>query len=258
MSELQSTLGETEQSARDWWNGWADYFQAEYGDGEVEVGIDWGPGAPFGDDLGLLGDVDGTRAIELGCGGAQFGIALSEQGADVTGVDVSEDQLAHAHENAAERGQDVDFLHASVTDIPSVPDDTFDLAFSAYAFQWVADLRACFAEAHRVLREGGRLVFSVDHPYYKILDPETESFTASYFDGEQRRVYSEEFDAEMVIHRRPISETVSLLTDAGFAVEAIREPGYDDPEAYDSEFGSFDPDLMAKVPPTLVYAARAE
>jgi SAM-dependent methyltransferase len=258
MSELQSTLGETERSARDWWNGWADYFQAEYGDGDVEIGIDWGPGAPLGDDLGLLGDVDGTRAIELGCGGAQFGIALAERGAAVTGVDVSEAQLAHARENAAERGQEIDFVHASVTDMPSVPDDAYDLAFSAFAFQWVGDLEACFAEAHRVVREGGRLVFSVDHPFYKLLDPETREFTASYFGDEPRRVYSEQFDAAMVIHRRRISETVSLLTDAGFAVETIREPGYDDPGEYDSEFGSFDPDLMADVPPTVVYAARAD
>jgi SAM-dependent methyltransferase len=244
-----------DEKAREWWNGWADRFQEEYGDGEIQVGIDWGPGAPTGDDLGLLGELEGTRAVELGCGGAQFGTAVSQQGADVTGVDISAAQLAHARENAAAHGQAIELVEASVTDLP-LASGTFDLAFSAFAFQWVEDLAACFAEAARVLADGGRLVFSVDHPYYKLLDPETGEFARSYFDPSPRQAYSEELDAEMVIYRRRISETVNLLVDAGFVVEELREPGYADPEAYVSEFGSFDPELMANVPPTVVYAAR--
>lgn len=257
VSEATPTLDESERNARDWWNGWADYFQSEYGDGDVEVGVAFGPGAPFGDDLGLLGDLEDARAVELGCGGGQFGIAVAERGADVTGVDISDQQLSHARENAAERGVDVDFLEASVTDLSTLDDDAFDLAFSAFAFQWVDDLAACFAEAHRVLEPGGRLVFSVDHPFYKTFDADAREVVRSYFSDEPRTAYSEAFDAEMVVHRRRIGETVSLLTDAGFTVEAIREPGYSDPDAYDSEFGSFDPDLMADVPPTVVYAAEA-
>jgi 2-polyprenyl-3-methyl-5-hydroxy-6-metoxy-1,4-benzoquinol methylase len=46
--------------------------------------------------LGLLRDVSGTDAVELGCGGAQFGIALAQQRANVTDVDISEEQLGDA------------------------------------------------------------------------------------------------------------------------------------------------------------------
>lgn len=246
-----------DEKAREWWNGWADRFQEEYGGGETQVGMDWGPGAPKDDDLGLLGDLEGTRAVELGCGGAQFGIAVAEHGADVTGVDISAAQLAHARENAEEYGQDIELVESSVTDLP-LASGSFDLAFSSFAFQWVEDLEACFAEAARVLTDGGRLVFSVDHPYYKLLDPETGELARSYFDPSPRRAHSEELDAEMVIYRRPVSETVNLLVEAGFIAEELREPGYADPEAYVSEFGSFDPELMATVPPTIVYAARTE
>ena len=240
-------------AAKDWWNAWADEFQET---GDIDVAVAFGPGAPPGDDLGLLGDVDGERAIELGCGGAQFGLALAERGADVTGVDLSEAQLAHARENAAERDVDVDFVESSVTDLDAFEDASFDLAFSAFAFQWVEDLAAALAEAHRVLEPGGRLVYSVDHPFYKTMNPETHEPERSYFDDEPRRVSSERFDAEMVIHSRGIGETVDLLTDVGFDVEAIREPGYEDPDAYENDFGNFEPELMANVPPTVVYAAR--
>jgi SAM-dependent methyltransferase len=245
-----------EDEAREWWNSWADQFQEEYGGDEIDVGIAWGPGAAEGDDLGLLGDLEGAKAIELGCGGAQFGIALSEHGADVTGVDISAEQLAYARALADDRDQNIEFIETSVTDMPMIQDATYELAFSAWAFQWVADLDACFAEAYRILQEGGRFVFSVDHPYYKLLDPETHDFEGSYFDESPRRAYSDSLDAEMVIYRRPVSEVVNRLIDTGFTIEELREPGYADPDDYESEFGSYVPELMATVPPTVVYAAR--
>ncbi|KPN31620.1 hypothetical protein SY89_02369 [Halolamina pelagica] len=99
-------------------------------------------------------------------------------------------------------------------------------------------------------------MFSVDHPYYKLLDPETGEIATSYFDDEPRRGYSESLEAEMVVYRRRVSEIVNALVDAGFEVERIEEPGYADPDAYESDFGSFEPELMAKVPPTLVVAAE--
>jgi len=63
----------------------------------------------------------------------------------------------------------------------------------------------------------------------------------------------------------PRSPTVSRLcitfryivpSNAGFTVEAIREPGYDDPSECESEHGSFVPELMAKVPSAVVDAVQ--
>lgn len=242
-----------EEKARDWWNAWSEQFQEE---GDIDVAVAFGPGAETGNDLGLLGELTGTNAIEMGCGGAQFGLAVAERGADVTGVDISEAQLEHARNLADEREQEIELVEESVTDMQSIADEAYDLAFSAWAFQWVEDLRACFEEAYRVLKPDGRFVFSVDHPYYKILDAETHEFEKSYFDESPRRTYSENFDAEMVVYRRKVSEVVNLLIDTGFVFEEMREPGHDDPEEYDYDFGSFVPELMAKAPPTVVYAAR--
>lgn len=255
MSDSGSTLGETERKAKEWWDNWAEHFQNEYGETDIPVGVAYGPGAPHDDDLGLLGELDGKKAVELGCGGGQFGVAVSKRGADVTGIDLSEEQLSYARATATEHGQDIEFIQSTVTDMPMLSDATYDLAFSAFAFQWVSDLRACLEETYRILKRGGTLVFSVDHPYYKIVDPETHDFEASYFDNSPRRQYSEKLEAEMVIHRRKVSDTVQLLTDVGFTIETIREPGYQNPDDYDSEFGSFVPELMAKVPPTIVYVA---
>ncbi len=241
-----------EAQARAWWDAWAERFQEQ---GGHSIAVAFGPGASEGDDLGLLGDVSSLDAVELGCGGGQFGIALAEQGATVTGVDISAEQLSYARDLADERGVEMAFVNESVTDL-SLPAAAYDLAFSAFAFQWVEDLQACFEEAYRVLRDGGRLVFSVDHPYYKLLDPESGEIARSYFSDEPRRGYSESLEAEMVVYRRRVSDIVNGLTEAGFTVERLEEPGYDDPDEYESDFGSFDPELMADVPPTLVVAAE--
>lgn len=253
MSETEQSLDESERIAREWWNSWADTFQEAY---EGEVAVAFGPGVPVGDDLGLLGPVDGRRVVELGCGGAQFGLALARQGAEVTGVDISGAQLAHARELADAHGLEIELVESSVTDLP-LPDATYDLAVSAFAFQWVSDLRACFREAHRVLGTDGRFVFSVDHPLYRCLDPETGEFATSYFDDSPRREQNERFGAEMVVYRRTVADIVNALCDAGFTLEALHEPGYEDPDEYDSTFGSFEPERMARIPPTLVVAARA-
>ncbi|SDQ40946.1 class I SAM-dependent methyltransferase [Natronobacterium texcoconense] len=256
MTESEQSLERAEQKAKQWWESWSDTFQQAYDEAETEVGIAFGPGVPNGDDLGLFGDIDGKRAIELGCGGAQFGLALSKAGAEVTGVDISENQLAHARDLADKHDEDIDLIEASVTDMPMVSDASYDLAFSAFAFQWVNDIQSCFSEAHRVLKSGGKLVFSVDHPFYRCLNPETGELAVSYFTDSPRREYSEEFDAEMIVYRRTVSEIVTALLEVGFSIEELREPGYEDPEKYESEFGGFQPDRMARIPPTLVIAAE--
>lgn len=260
METEEPVIDGSERTAKEWWNSWSERFQTEYGgdSDETEIAIAFGPGVPSGEDLGLLGELDGTRVIELGCGGAQFGLALAKRGAEVTGVDISEEQLAYAGDLADEHGVEIELVETTVTDMPMVEDEAYELAVSAFAFQWVEDLESCFEEAYRVLESGGRFVFSVDHPFYRTLDPETGDPATSYFDETPRRDYSEEFDAELVVYRRTVSEIVTAVLDAGFTIEKLREPGYDDPDKYNSEYGMFQAEWMATFPPTLVVAAVKE
>lgn len=246
----------SEQATKEWWDSWSQQFQEAYGGSGTAIAVDFGPGVPAGEDFDLLGELDGTQVIELGCGGAQFGLALAQDGADVTGVDISEEQLTYARELAEEHDIEIELIETSVTDLSMIGDESYDLAVSAFAFQWVADLQACFEEAYRILRPGGRFVFSVDHPLYRQLDPETGDLSVSYFDDKPRQEYSEELEAEMVIYRRRVSEIVSPLLASEFTLKKLLEPGYRDPDAYESEYGMFQPEWMARIPPTLIIAAE--
>jgi ubiquinone/menaquinone biosynthesis C-methylase UbiE len=241
------------EEVRDWWEATAGSFQAEL---DLDVGLNWTGYESGGVDL--LTDVAGDDIVELGCGGGQCTVELAERGADVVGVDLSAAQLAHARELAADCGAAVSLVRGDVREIPA-GDDRFDVAFSAWAFQWVDDLTACFAETHRVLRDGGRFVFATPHPVYGLADPESHRIEESYFDTGRQVISEPEMGVDQVTYRHRVSDVYNELVDAGFRVEQLIEPGSGDPDDYDAgPWGIMTPELMSKLPTTLVVDARAE
>jgi SAM-dependent methyltransferase len=242
------------EEVKEWWELTARWFQD---DADLDVGVNW-TGLGVDDDLRLLLDVAGKDVLELGCGGGQCSVALAERGANVTGIDLSAEQLDFARDLAAERDTDVEFLQGDVTGLPFA-DGGFDVAFNAYVFQWIDDLTACFREAHRVLRESGRFVFSMPHPVYELADPESHEVEGSYFDTGRQVTAQDDLETDMVTYRHRVADVHNALVGAGFRVEQMLEPGSDDPDDYEEgPWGERRPELLAKLPSTLVFEARAE
>jgi ubiquinone/menaquinone biosynthesis C-methylase UbiE len=235
------------------WELTSDGFQET---SDVSVGCNWGWDGV--DDEELLADISGADVLELGCGGGQDTVGLAEHGANVTGVDLTRQQLHHALDLFEERDLDIDVVEGDVTALPFAADE-FDLAYNTYVFQWVPDLPAAFAEAHRVLGPDGRFVFSMPHPLSSMFDPESHELVESYFDtGEQVTHDGREDYPDMVTYRRTISDVYNALVEAGFAVERLLEPGSADPDDYEpGPWGNSPPELQAKRPGVLVVAATA-
>ncbi|MFC7197417.1 class I SAM-dependent methyltransferase [Halosimplex aquaticum] len=243
------------EEVREWWELTARSFQEDI---DLDVGVNW-TGTTTDDDLSLLPDVAGEDVLELGCGGGQCSVKLAQRGANVTGLDLSAEQLSFARDLAAEHDADVEFVQGDVTDLGTFPDDAFDVAFNAYVFQWVGDLAACFREAHRVLRTDGRFVFSMPHPVYGLAEPESHRVEESYFDTGRQVTAYDDLGADMVTYRHRVSDVHNALVDAGFRVERVREPGSDDPADYEEgPWGERRPELLAKLPSTLIFEARQE
>lgn len=136
-------------------------------------------------DLRLLGEVAGEDVLELGCGGAQWSIALARRGARATGLDVSEAQLAFARENVRAAGVEVALVHAS-GDATGLPDASFDLVFADHGATTFLPPRRWVPEVARLLRPGGRLVFNGATPWLRAChDPVTgavgERLVSDYF-----------------------------------------------------------------------------
>jgi SAM-dependent methyltransferase len=122
--------------------------------------ISWGVWGVRESEVGALADVelDGKDVVELGCGTAYFSAWFARRGARPMGVDVTEEQLATARLMQAEHGLEFPLVHASAEDVP-LPDASFDLAFSEYGASIWCEPDLWIAEAARLLRPGGRLVF---------------------------------------------------------------------------------------------------
>ena len=77
----------------------------------------------------------------------------------VTGIDVSPDMLAVAehHRATSPHADQVTFASGDATDLPFA-DRSFDALTSTQVYEYVEDVDRALAEAHRVLRTGGRLL----------------------------------------------------------------------------------------------------
>jgi len=122
----------------------------------------WGMWGVPESEVGALPDVDGMDVVELGCGTAYFSAWLARRGARPSGVDVAENQLATARAMQDEHGIHFPLLHASAEDVP-LPDACADMVLSEYGASLWCEPDAWIAEAARLLRPGGHLVFLTNH-----------------------------------------------------------------------------------------------
>ena len=99
----------------------------------------------------VLDDVVGKDILELGCGAAQWSIALARLGARPVGLDLSERQLEHARRLMAEAGVEFPLVNASAEAVP-LPDASFDIVFCDHGAMTFADPYRTVPEAARLLR----------------------------------------------------------------------------------------------------------
>jgi SAM-dependent methyltransferase len=141
-----------------WTRANADYTGSSARESWAQEEITWGIWGVPENGLGVLGDVDGLDVAELGCGTAYFSAWLARRGARPVGVDPTPAQLETARAMQREFSLDFPLYQATAEHVP-LPDASFDLALSEYGASIWADPDLWVAEAARLLRPGGRLVF---------------------------------------------------------------------------------------------------
>jgi SAM-dependent methyltransferase len=143
---------------RQFWDDDADDYQAVHRD-QLAGGARWGVWAIPESQLDVLGDVRGLDVLELGCGGAQWSIALRKAGASAAGLDQSRHQLAHARRDSTGASIEFPLVCASGTATPFRA-RSFDLVFCDHGALSFCDPEIALAECARILRIDGRLVFN--------------------------------------------------------------------------------------------------
>jgi ubiquinone/menaquinone biosynthesis C-methylase UbiE len=250
---------DTVAANRHWWDRAAVGYQREHGTFLGDADFVWGPEGLREADAGLLGPVHGRRVLEIGAGAAQCARWLAGQGAEVVALDVSARQLQESRRiDAARGGRSVPLVQADAGRLP-LADTSVDLACSAYgAVPFVADSGTVMTEVARVLRPGGRWVFSVTHPIRWALpdDPGPGGLrvTSSYFD---RTPYVETDSAgrvSYVEHHRTLGDLVRQVTAAGLTLVDLIEPEW--PNENTQVWGGWSPLRGRLIPGTVVLSCR--
>jgi ubiquinone/menaquinone biosynthesis C-methylase UbiE len=111
--------------------------------------------------LGAELDEGYDRSLEIGAGTGYFSLNLLQAGvvAEATCTDISPGMVATLSANARRLGLPVKAARADAESLP-VADHSFDLVLGHAVLHHLPNLRRAFAEFHRVLRPGGRIVFA--------------------------------------------------------------------------------------------------
>lgn len=170
--------------------------------------------------LALAGEVRGRRVLDAGCGSGPLAAELVRRGAVVTGLDASPAMVELARRRL---GDDVPLHVADLARPLPFADDSFDDVVASLVLHYLEDWSGPLAELRRVLRPGGRLLVSVNHPTVRFVNSPDEDYFAT-------RQYTEALEldgrpTELTFWHRPLRAMTRAFTDAGFTISVIEEPG---------------------------------
>ena len=214
---------------REFWNNDAADYQAAHGDYLTQHPLAWGGFRKPESELNVLGDVRGKDMLELGCGGAQWSIALRATGARAVGLDLSREQLRHARQGSAS----VPVLVSNAEQLPFAS-AVFDVVFCDHGAMSFCDPALILPEVARVLRPGGLLAFCAATPLLYLtwnMEKGTQSRRLHHTYDDLGLI---DFDDGTVDWVLPPGEWIQVLRAHGFDIEDLIElrPEADAPTTY--------------------------
>lgn len=186
-------------------------------------------------ELELLGDVSGKSILHLQCHFGQDTLSLARMGAEVVGVDLSDEAIAAARKLNVELGLNAEFMESDVLELIGKLDKKFDMVFTSYGtIGWLPDLNKWAETIAHHLKPGGKLVFVEFHPVVWMFDNAFEKIEYSYFKDEpivetNANTYTE--NAEMaekteISWNHGLAEVFHALENNGLILKSFDEYDY--------------------------------
>jgi 2-polyprenyl-3-methyl-5-hydroxy-6-metoxy-1,4-benzoquinol methylase len=215
----------------------------------------------------------GERVLDIACGNGLTSRRMAAMGAEVVGVDFAREMIARARRRTAEEAGGLTFEIVDATDeaaLLALGEGQFDAALCAMALFDMAEIDPLMRSLPRLLRPGGRFVFSVLHPCFNnshvVQMAEMEDR-----EGEIVTVYSVKVSGYMtptvargaaiagqpkpqLYFHRPLQVLLGAGFKAGFVLDALEErsfpadhPHTRSPLAWGGNFCEIPPVLVARM-----------
>lgn len=224
----------------------------------------------------LLALQPGERVLDIACGNGLTSRRLAALGAEVTGIDFAEEMIAHACRRTGEHSERINYLILDATDeaaLLTLGVGSFDAALCNMALFDMAEIAPVMRALSRLLRPGGRFVFSVIHPCFnsahvvhvgELEDKEGDIVTVysvkvySYMTPTIARGAAMHGQPEPQLYfHRPLQTLLGACFQAGFILDGLEERAFppDHPQGSTplSWGGNF-----SEIPPVLVARARLD
>ncbi len=187
----------------------------------------------------------GEAVLEIACGAGLFARRMAELGARVTATDGSAVFLERARQRAATHVESIEFQQVDATDgaqLLALGERRFDAAVCNMALMDMAEIGPLAAALARLLRPGGRFVFTVMHPCFnnsstrRVVEEEDREGEIVLTHSVRVSRYLEPAVAQGLGIRgqpvpqyyfdRPISGLLQPFFAAGFALDGLEEPAF--------------------------------
>ncbi len=195
----------------------------------------------------LLDIKRGERLLDIACGAGRFTRRMAELGASITALDHSAKFIARARKRSQQYENSIDFHVVNAADasaLLALPSTPFDAAVCTMGIMDMAVITPLARSLTKLLRPGGRFVFSVMHPAFNSNGSRNSMEREYNANGVQERfgVWVPEYlksrsytgigivgqPRPHIYFHRPINLLLRLFLDQGFRLSAFEEPRFSD------------------------------
>lgn len=187
-------------------------------------------------ELKEVGDVRGKSLLHLQCHFGMDTLAWARHGAQVTGVDLSNESIELARSLSRELNIPAEFVCSDILTLPDNLQGQFDIVFTSYGvLHWLRDLKQWAQIIDHFLKPGGFFYIVEDHPFMRVFSSDPQRgvvpdnpyfFSEEPYKAETAGTYATNFEGKKRTYYmwdHSIGEVINSLIDTGLRIEFLHE-----------------------------------
>lgn len=182
----------------------------------------------------LPNNFNGLTILDVCCGYGQMTKFFADNGAKlVIGIDISKKMIDKAKKE--NNHKNIRYICNDAKNINAESKGKYDLIYSSASFHFIDDLDILFKKFNMLLKENGKLVFSMQHPIMTA-NNENPQWTMDEFGNPKYYNFKDYFcegykegnwfsrDITAGVYHKQISTIINNLSDNNFFIEKMLEP----------------------------------